>query len=236
MAAGTVGTHHELTGAVFELGKAARKHVVAFALIGVGRLTDGGGLHQVEAAKLLALSLMWRKTSGEDGSWYGRSAALLGLDLPVSTTGLIGIAAALVILAALAAAILLKRPATPSAGQSPRADLLPQTDRDTRLFILFSLVAGFGWELLYRGFLLWALTPLLGAPAAVVVAATAYGLAHGSRGIGSLIGAIISSFLFTIAYALTGSLWWLILLHVGLPLVGLLARAAQRSSANVNTP
>lgn len=167
------------------------------------------------AALLLVLFGIWW--------WEGRALAQLGLDMPVSTIGMIGIAAAAVILGLLAAMILLKRGTATDAKPPPGADLLPQTAGETRLFLLFSLVVGSGWELLYRGYLLWVLTPLMGMPAAIVVAAIAYGLGHGSRDVRSLIGAIVSSFAFTIAYALTGSLWWLIILHIGLPLIGLLA-------------
>ena len=163
--------------------------------------------------------------------WHGRSIALLGLDVPVSTTGLIGIAASLIILGLLAATILLRKPPPTVPKEQPGMDMLPRTPRETRLFLLFSLVIGFGWELLYRGFLLWALAPLIGMAAAVVVAATAYGLAHGTKDVRSLIGAVVSSFLFTIAYALTGSLWWLIILHIGLPLIALLAGRVMRAAA-----
>lgn len=61
---------------------------------------------------------------------------------------------------------------------------------------------GIGWELLYRGFLLLALAPWLGTWGAVVLAAVAYGAAQGYKSPGQL----------------TGSLWWLMLLHVAMPL------------------
>jgi hypothetical protein len=61
------------------------------------------------------------------------------------------------------------------------------------------------WELLYRGYLLWLLPPLMGMPAAVILAAVAYGLGHGASDWRSVAGATVSSFLFTIAYALSGS-------------------------------
>jgi len=156
-----------------------------------------------------------------------RSWALLGLELPASNVGLIGLIASGSILLLLAGTILLKRP-DESSSLSPGADKLPQTRQETALFLLLTLVIGFGWELLYRGYLLWALTPLIGTAAAVAVAATAYGLAHGFSDPKSLLGAMIASFLFTIAYVLTGSLWWLILVHMGLPLMGLLAARFSR--------
>lgn len=161
----------------------------------------------------------------------GRSYQLLGLDMPVSTAGLIGLAATGVILAGLAAAIMVTKRRPPAAEDAAAADMLPEHRSETILFVLFGLAAGAGWELLYRGFLLWALTPLIGLAGAVIVAAVAYALGHGSKDAKSLIGSTIASFLFTIGYAVTGSLWWLMLLHAGLPLIGLLAgRRASRAA------
>ena len=108
-------------------------------------------------------------------------------------------------------------------GQVKGNDLLPESARDIRLFMLFVLMVGFGWEVLYRGFLLLYLPPHIGLPGAVVTAALAYGLAHGIKSRGQVIGSIIAAFAFTIGYVLTQNLWWLIILHVGLPLIGLAA-------------
>ena len=77
--------------------------------------------------------------------------------------------------------------------------------------------------MLYRGFLLWWLTPLVGIIGAVVLASLAYGLAHGWKSRWEGLGSIASAFLFTIGFAVTGSLWWLIAIHTGLPLIALLA-------------
>jgi len=76
-----------------------------------------------------------------------------------------------------------------------------------------------GWEVLYRGFLLQLLPPIIGLPFAIVASALAYGIAHGYKNPKELIASIISAFIFTIAYAWTHSIWWLILIHVGLPLL-----------------
>jgi len=100
---------------------------------------------------------------------------------------------------------------------------LPQDRDETRAYLAFTPFAGFGWEILYRGFLLWWLAPLVGIIAAVSISSLAYGLAHGWQSQAQGIGSIVSAFLFTIGYALTGSLWWLIAIHTALPLVGLLA-------------
>lgn len=167
-------------------------------------------------AVLLALlvAIWWRDE---------RPAAWLGLDAPISTAGLMGLAFAVALVSALIFASVSRKPNARDIDAAAVSGMMPSTQSETRLFILFGVAAGVGWELLYRGFLLWALTPWIGMVGAVIVAAIAYALGHGSRDTKSLIGSVISSFLFTIGFAATGSLWWLILIHAALPLIGLLA-------------
>jgi membrane protease YdiL (CAAX protease family) len=96
---------------------------------------------------------------------------------------------------------------------------MPRTPEEMRLFVLLVLCIGGGWEVLYRGFLMLALTPWIGVWGAVVVAAVAYGVAHGYQNPKQLSLSIVMALLFTTAYVLTNSLWWLMLLHAGLPLM-----------------
>lgn len=152
----------------------------------------------------------------------GMTATDLGLGWPPPRAGQIGLAAAMMILVGLAVAVLLTSPSKSPREQSAMAEL-PRGRRDLRLFLLFGLAAGFGWEVLYRGFLLWWLTPMIGLSGAVVAASVAYGLAHGWKSWAQGLGSIGSAFLFTIGFAVSGSLWWLIVIHFGLPLVALLA-------------
>jgi membrane protease YdiL (CAAX protease family) len=156
-----------------------------------------------------------------------RPIAALGLDWPIARAGLIGLAISIVLLVALAATARLKsQPADPeraAKAEDAASALHPETQGELRLFLLFVPIAGVMWELLYRGFLLWALAPHLGTVGAVVVAAVAYGLAHGVKSARLVAASLASAFAFTIGYALTGSLWWLIVLHVALPLFGLWA-------------
>lgn len=177
---------------------------------------------RVVAVLLAVLAFIWIREE--------RSAGALGLEAPLSTGGMVGLAIAVALLGLLGIGTVAKRGSGEGADAGLAANHMPQTPRERRLFALFVFVAGIGWEVLYRGYLLWALAPLVGAPGAVVVAAIAYALGHGSRDSKSLIGAVIASFLFTIGYALTGSLWWLILLHIGLPLIGMAAMRPMRPS------
>ena len=101
--------------------------------------------------------------------------------------------------------------------------ILPESRDELRTFVMFAIVAGFGWEVLYRGFLLFWLSPIIGLVPAVAASSTAYGLSHGCKTMMQTTGSLVSALLFTTGYAATGSLWWLIILHIALPLAGMLA-------------
>ena len=159
---------------------------------------------------------------------HGAGPAEFGLGWPPPPAGLAGLAIAAVLIAGLLGAVLFLTPKRASAREQEALGELPQSSDERLAFLAFTPFAGFGWEILYRGFLLWWLTPLVGVIGAVVIASFAYGLAHGwkSRTIG--IASIVSAFLFTIGYAVTASLWWLIAIHTALPLIGLLAGRRER--------
>ncbi len=105
---------------------------------------------------------------------------------------------------------------------------LPQTSTERKAFFVFGIVAGIGWEVLYRGYLLWFLTPNVGIVGAVCISATAYGLAHGVKDHRKAAGSLASAFLFTIAFAATSDLWWLMIIHAGLPMIALAISARTR--------
>jgi membrane protease YdiL (CAAX protease family) len=156
----------------------------------------------------------------------GWSPADLGFDLPLSRDGAIGLVISVSVIIVFAAVNALWKRRHPEEVERAFREIesnpmLPRTPAEMRWAAAFLLAAGIGWEILYRGFLLWVLVPLIGVVGAICVAAIAYGLAHGYKSRGQLIGSVLASFAFTVAFALTGSLWWLILLHViaGAPLV-----------------
>ncbi len=96
--------------------------------------------------------------------------------------------------------------------------ILPQSHNELRSFIIFTIIAGVGWEVLYRGFLLFWLSPIIGLMPAVAASSIAYGLSHRGKTKSQTIGSLVSALLFTTGYAATGSLWWLIILHISLPI------------------
>ena len=169
-----------------------------------------------------------------DWWWSGRSIAALGLAIPILRLGQIGlgIAAVLVLALMIATWFSMKRLSGDKlvAAQTKldSLDLIPRKPADWFGFLLSVALLGSGWEILYRGYLLWVLSPLIGTIGAVAVAALAYGLGHGFKNRGQQIGNVASAFVFTIAYAATHSLWWLIVVHVALPLSAALGYWAMR--------
>ncbi len=151
---------------------------------------------------------------------HDRSLAALGLDIPVGTYGLIGLGFAAVVIVALAVTTARMKPGAQAPKEASGTDIFPQTPTESAAFGVSAIAIGAGWELLYRGYLLWALTPLTGQIGAILLAAIAYGLAHGYKSKVQLGGSIAMALLFTAAYAVTGSLWWLIAIHIALPLIG----------------
>jgi membrane protease YdiL (CAAX protease family) len=195
-----------------------RKHLRKSALVEMPRGTRYVRTIATVAVLLLALTVAWW--------WAARPLAALGFDMPVSPRGEIGLIIAVVLIAVVVVGTWLSmRRATDEKRAMYRTklesnDLLPRTSTEFWSFMLVALMVGAGWEVLYRGFLLWLLSPLVGVVGAVCIAALAYGLAHGYKSRRQLVGSIVSAFAFTIAFAFTHSLWWLMLLHTFLVAFG----------------
>ena len=105
--------------------------------------------------------------------WHlaGRSVEALGLSVPATVPALIGLAITFVLLATLGVLVRRKSSAANAEAEHLRREMLPETVKEFRLFLLFALAVGFGWEVLYRGFLLFYLPPHIGLAAAVVASA-----------------------------------------------------------------
>lgn len=160
-----------------------------------------------------------------------RPASDLGLAFPPSTFGMVGLGVAVTFIITMIVILRTRNGRNDPDAEAAEA-LLPQTPAERRLYVAFALAVGVGWELLYRGFLLWALTPLVGLVGAIIVASLAYGIAHGYKSRRLFIGSLISAFLFVGFYALTSSLWWLMLIHSAMPLVPLAVPARSTEPAN----
>ncbi len=155
--------------------------------------------------------------------WYrGRTPDELGLGWP-GTAGQWGIGLALVLVLLLHCGAAFQERRMDAAARAQLAAALedgvapPRTAGELAAFLVMCLALGAGWEILYRGFLLLVLAPHAGMAGAVVLAALAYGIGHGYSTPRQFAGSIVSAFVFTTAYALSGSLWWLIVIHIGTP-------------------
>ena len=174
-------------------------------------------------------------------SWLsGHSPQELGLDIPLSAPGAWGLLAAACLLTVLR--VIEKRIERTTSDEDRRKhqamlrDLpmdMPGTRTETAAYLATTVGMTTCWELLYRGYLLLVLVPLVGTPLAVTLAALSYGAAHGYTSLRQFLGSIIAAFAFTIAYALTGSLWWLIMLHAAAPVTMMYSvRRMQASTAS----
>ncbi len=170
-------------------------------------------------ALLAALTWLWATT--------GRPAGDLGLSL--TPRGEFGLFLAILLLGGFLGYLGFAKPSATSIAAEP-ASMMPSTPRETALFLVTMAIIGPAWEVLFRGYLLWSLGGWIGTWPAVVVAATAYGAAHGYKSRHQFIGSLVSALAFTSGYALTHSLWWLMLIHVGLPWVGVLRIQRQRAA------
>ncbi len=141
-------------------------------------------------------------------SWRGRSLGALLLGVPV------GLAAFPVLVAGIVrAGLALGLPEPRGAAGPPGPGMA---------FALLVLAPVFE-ELLYRGRLLGALRPHLGAPAAVVASGAAFALPHLEPW--ALLGAFLVGLVLGTAICVTGSLALCVGSHVGLNLAALLAGA-----------
>jgi membrane protease YdiL (CAAX protease family) len=107
-----------------------------------------------------------------------------------------------------------------SARMSDLSPLLPTTAPELRWFSTVSVTAGICEEMLYRGFVLWYLTPLTGIAGAVVAGSVLFGLAHAYQGRSgaiktAIVGAVMAGF-----YLASGTLWASMIVHAAIDLSG----------------
>jgi membrane protease YdiL (CAAX protease family) len=185
---------------------------------------------------LVLLAVLWA------GSWQaGYTLRDIGFDLPLSRAGVWGLCFAVLLFGGLwVAGSVIERRKTPEARAENERKLLdssfpwPRNGSETLAFVISMSVMTAAWEILYRGFVLLLLTPSTGMSLAIAISALAYGIGHGYTNPKQLIASIVSAFVFTIAYAVTHSLWWLIVIHAGLPLTAIPAvLRAQRREAGI---
>lgn len=154
----------------------------------------------------------------------GHSVADLGLAFPLTSAAAWGLAIASGVLLALhLAGKRMENRMTPAQRTAQEARLqhlpfvMPRTALESAAYLATSVLMTAAWEILFRGYLLLVVPPLTGLPVAIALAAIAYGAAHGYKNPRQFAGSVAASFAFAIGYALSKSLWWLIVLHAAAP-------------------
>jgi membrane protease YdiL (CAAX protease family) len=173
--------------------------------------------------KSMAIIAIFLMILSVDWVFSSRGFTQLGLAAPTTRPAIAGCLVALFVAIIFFLVLITKCNVQKAAQPDDQADsILPASRDELRSFVIFAIAAGFGWEVLYRGFLLFWLSPIIGIVPGVAASSIAYGLSHGCKTVTQTTASVVSALLFTVGYAATGSLWWLIILHIALPLVATL--------------
>lgn len=101
------------------------------------------------------------------------------------------------------------------------AQLLPRSPAERRMFAGLSAMAGFGEEVVFRGFLLAVLTPALGDVwMALVVSSLAFGVLHVYQGAFGIIRTAALGGLLGVSVVVDGSIWPAVIVHFLVDIVG----------------
>jgi membrane protease YdiL (CAAX protease family) len=151
--------------------------------------------------------------------WYrtGRPLGTLGLHWPIGPRGLWGFGFDLLLVVA-STMQLMRLPQiarkTPDKAKAvlERLKITPRTGAELAMFLVVAVTAGVWEELLYRGFLMWFLAPD-GPATAVIGSSLIFGLGHAYQGGRGVLVTAGVGLVFALAYALSASLWWLMVAH-----------------------
>lgn len=94
------------------------------------------------------------------------------------------------------------------------SNFMPHTDAERRIFNLMGVSAGIAEEIIFRGYLIWALSLFMPLWVAAIVALMVFTLLHLYQGAKKLPVIFISSGLATLVFVLSGSLWPAIAMHI----------------------
>lgn len=165
--------------------------------------------------------------------WSGRPYAALGLDTNISLPGRLGFGVDVLLACYFAYALLLQKLSAEKLAAVQEGfnnmRISPQTRAEFAVFPFVILFGSTMEELLYRGYLFWAFTPIAGLWGAVLISSAAFGLAHAYQGWSGILRTMLVGLAFATGFALTHSLWWLMLTHIMLNMYGALyARKVNR--------
>jgi membrane protease YdiL (CAAX protease family) len=142
----------------------------------------------------------------------------LGLDIPVGQRGLLGflldgLLAAFFVAQQIRLSNLTEVELRPLAERIATLKVAPRTRGELGVFLVLSITAGVWEELLYRGFLIWYLSPREGVAAAILLSAIIFGLGHAYQGWRGVATTTLVGLAFAGLFVLTHSLWWLMCAH-----------------------
>lgn len=175
--------------------------------------------------------MLWGASALVIAAWLnaGRPLADLGLTVSGDIWFIVALAAAVLISLLYGSQVLtLQRSATARAqlrqmlAQQHGVDsVMPSTPQEMSSFRWVALTAGICEELLFRGFLIWALAHWMPVWAAAVVALTLFTLAHLYQGTArALAGVVVAATVMTVLFVMSGSLIPGMLLHFVVDLAG----------------
>jgi uncharacterized protein len=164
----------------------------------------------------LVVLLIWRSA--------GRPFSVLGLDIPIGFRGQIGFIIVAVLACYYANGIFLRNLSTDRLEtvreRLERYRILPETRGEFLVYPLVALVGSTSEELLYRGYLIWLLTPFAGIWGAAALSSFLFGLGHAYQGASGVLRTTLIGFMFALGFVLTHSLWWLMAAHIIVNLFG----------------
>lgn len=97
--------------------------------------------------------------------------------------------------------------------------LLPRSSRERGVFALLSVAAGSGEELAFRGYVIPALTPLLGVMGAATLSSAVFGVVHAYQGALGVVRTGLMGGVLAWGFLASGSLWPPIVAHTIIDLV-----------------
>jgi CAAX protease family protein len=90
----------------------------------------------------------------------------------------------------------------------------PHTRHELAWWAAVSLSAGFSEELIFRGYLIWVLQPLLGLWGAAILSVVVFAVAHAYQGAAGVVATGVVGGFLTLVVLIFGSLWPAVAIHM----------------------
>jgi membrane protease YdiL (CAAX protease family) len=149
--------------------------------------------------------------------YEGRSWTLLRLNVPDGWRLWVSVGSVLAVIVALGATtvrlerLTRRKRVRMSTEAAARA---PHTKHELAWWAAVSVSAGLAEELIFRGYLIWALQPLLGLWGAAVLSLVVFAVAHAYQGAAGVVATGVVGGLLTLVVLVFGSLWPAVAIHL----------------------